>query len=334
MHLKPEVRLLLPQQQIQLKMINLKIKDTIKSAVLLIIFNKPDKTFEVINEIRKVRPRKLYISSDGPREMIPNEFNRVMQSREITNQIDWTCDVYNNFSNVNSGSAKAGVSNGINWFFSCETEGIILESDCLPTKSFFFFCDFLLEYYRNDTRIMHISGNNFQHEKINKEKSYYFSKIPFIWGWATWARAWKYYDVDLKSLIKLMHNNNLCDEFENKKMNKYWTKKFYEVYNKSIDTWDYQWLFSILSQNGLCITPNFNLVTNIGFDENALNTKISNNYYSKYKAQNMDKLFINDFVIRDKEADFSNFKNVFNPNLLKKLYIKILEYKRLLILNL
>lgn len=304
---------------------DISIKTKVKSPVLFIIFNRPEKTFKVFEEIRKVKPNKLFIYSDGPRKNIEYEYELVLHSREVVKHIDWSCDVYTNYSELNSGSAKYGVSNGINWFFSNTSEGIILESDCLPNKSFFYFCDLMLDYYRNDTRIMHISGNNFQNDKINKNKSYYFSRIPFIWGWATWARAWQYYDIKLKNLIYFISENKLCDLFSNKRMGYYWTKKLIGVYYNLIDTWDYQWLFSILSQNGLCITPNYNQVTNIGFDKFALNTKRDKYGYLKYIAKDINKIVLNDFIVPDINADICTFKNVFNPSLLKKIKAIIID---------
>lgn len=306
--------------------ISFRNKTNLKSPVLLIIFDKPEKTNRVFNEIRKVKPKKLYISSDGPRNNIIGEIYKVTQCRNIISKVDWDCEVFTNYCKNNSGSAKKGVSIGINWFFENENEGIILESDCLPTKSFFYFCDSLLNYYRYDSRIMHISGNNFHKTKTDKNESYYFSKIPFIWGWATWKRAWIYYDINLKTLPTIINNNKFTDIFDTNKMRKYWIKRLERVYESKIDTWDYQWLYTILTQNGLCITPNNNLVTNIGFDSGAIHTKIDSHGYLKYKASNIENIFINDFMVPNKQADICNFKNVIDPSYFKKLYIKYLEF--------
>jgi len=297
----------------------------LKSPVLLIIFDKPYKTHKVFQEIRKVKPEKLYISCDGPRNNIIGEVLRVRDSRKIIECVDWKCQVFTNYQIKNSGSAKTGVVNGIGWLFENEDKGIILESDCLPNISFFYFCETLLNYYRFDTRIMHISGNNYHKSQIDKDGSYYFSKIPFAWGWATWKRAWRYYDLNLKSYSIIKKNLKLDDIFDNTEMKKYWSKRIQRVFENKIDTWDYQWLYSIIVQNGLCVTPNYNLVTNIGFDDDAIRTKIDSHGFSKYKAVDIDTLIINEFVIPNKKADLINMKNIFNPNILKKLFIKYLE---------
>lgn len=297
----------------------------LKSPILLIIFDKPEKTYRVFQQIKKVRPEKLYISCDGPRNNVIGEVLRVRDARKVIEHIDWECDICTKFSLNNSGSAKSGVVSGINWFFENEEKGIILESECLPNISFFYFCDALLNYYRFDSRIMHISGNNYQKSRIDLNGSYYFSKIPFIWGWATWKRAWNHYDIKMKPYPVILKNKRLYDIFDNSAMKKYWSKRFHKVFENKIDTWDYQWLYSIIIQNGLCVTPNNNLVMNIGFDNDAIHTKIDSHGFNKYRAVDMEELVINEFVLPDKKADLCNMKTVLNPNIIKKVYIKYIE---------
>ena len=168
------------------------------TPILFLIFNRPDTTFKVFEEIRKIKPAKLYIAADGPRPNVIGEEEKCTASRNIIKQVDWDCDVKTLFREKNLG-CKIAVSSAISWFFENVEEGIILEDDTFPTQSFFWFCQELLDFYRNDSRIMHISGNNFQLGKIRGEGSYYFSKYNHIWGWATWKRAWRFYDVSLNT---------------------------------------------------------------------------------------------------------------------------------------
>lgn len=165
--------------------------------VLLLIFNRPDTTQRVFHEIRGASPLQLFISADGPRENKPGEFEKCQITRDIVRQVDWDCEVYTNFRDKNLG-CKIAVSSAIDWFFENVEEGIILEDDCLPSFSFFRFCEELLEKYRDDERIMQIGGTNLLSEWQRSDDSYYFSKYGAIWGWATWRRAWQYYDVNMK----------------------------------------------------------------------------------------------------------------------------------------
>ena len=152
------------------------------SPVLFLVFNRPETTRQVFEAIRTAKPPRLYIAADGPRLEREGERASCEEVRKIALEVDWECDVNTLFRVENLG-CKRGPSEGISWFFEHEDEGIILEDDCLPDQSFFSFCEELLERYRNDTRIMAISGNNFQHGRKRTEYSYYFSRYFHGWGW-------------------------------------------------------------------------------------------------------------------------------------------------------
>ena len=236
--------------------------------VLFLVFNRPKQTKIVFNSIRKIKPSKLYVACDGTRSNVKNESERVAEVRDIIlRNVDWDCKLYTLFQDKNLG-CKEAVSRGISWFFENEKEGIILEDDCLPSESFFIFCGELLNFYRNDDTVMHISGYNHFPVK-NNCSSYYFSKYPGIWGWATWRSAWEKYDRDL-----LDYNDNYLKQVLNTKELNYWDKIFKKVKNLKIDTWDYQWTYTLLKNNYLSIRPNCNLVQNIGIGDDATHTKI------------------------------------------------------------
>ena len=170
------------------------------------------------------------------------------------------CDLKTNLSEKNLG-CRAGVSSGITWFFNHVSEGIILEDDCVPDTSFFRFCEVLLEYYRNDERIMHIGGINLQDGRTRGIGSYYFSKINHIWGWATWKRAWDKYDVNISTYPQLVEQKLFSTVFTNPATRRYWQKNIDLVYNNRKDTWDIQWQYAVSVNNGLAIIPNRNLVS-------------------------------------------------------------------------
>jgi len=270
--------------------------------LLFLIFNRPDTTQQVFDEIRKAQPAQLFVAADGPRKNQVADHQLCKKTREIIHQVDWDCKVFTRFQDENLG-CKHAVSSAIAWFFSNVEEGIILEDDCIPDQSFFRFCQELLEKYRDDERIMMVSGNNFQFGKRRTNYSYYFSKYFHIWGWATWKRAWNYYDVDMKSWPKIKDGRWLIDILKDKNAEKFWEKIFENTYRGTINTWDFQWVFSCWIQNGLAILPNVNLVKNIGFDGNATHTK------GKNKQANLSVNSIHfplknpEFVIADTEAD-------------------------------
>jgi hypothetical protein len=170
------------------------------------------------------------------------------------------------------------VCGAIDWFFKNVNEGIILEDDCLPTQSFFRFCQELLKKYRQDESVMHINGNNFNAplKKLLSEEqlniSYFFCSFAQVWGWASWKRAWENFDYSINSWPELKKNKILMNSFPNYFSYYEKSKHFDLVYQGKIDTWDYQWQYAVLANNGLVVCPSANLVTNIGYGIDATHT--------------------------------------------------------------
>lgn len=319
----------------------------VQSPVLFMVFNRPSPTARVFDEIRKAKPPRLYISADGPRVTRVGEAEIVEEVRAfILANIDWDCEVKTLFRTQNHG-CKVAISSSIEWFFLHEEEGIILEDDCLPSSSFFEFCDEMLRVYRNNKSIGMIAGSNLMGMSEALRSDYYFSKYVLIWGWATWRDRWiGTYDVDMKCwpTARLSASDWLygdIGEVEN------WRAIFEAVFNGSIDTWDYQWVFANWINKRLSVIPRVNLISNIGFGHGATHTT------RKTKASNLPRNILDfpirhpESVTRSVEADhafylrhiychplikfikiiYHNFKRVFFPfaSMVRQLKIKILN---------
>jgi hypothetical protein len=305
---------------------------SLRIPVLLMVFNRPETTRQVFNAIRNARPLRLYVAADGPRLNKAGETDKVRQVRElIEHGIDWDCVLTTLFREQNFGCRRA-VSSAIDWFFEQEEEGIILEDDCLPHPTFFRFCQELLQKYRFDSRIMMISGNNFQFGQRRTKYSYYFSRYTHVWGWATWRRAWRFYDMNMNAWPELQKGQWLADILRGEEYAiPFWEKIFQAVSAGDIDTWDYQWLLSSWAQNGLSITPNCNLVSNIGFGPAATHTKSQEHQRAIIQAQPMAfPLQHPPFVIRDAMADGVTEKRVFKHTSLQRLYRRMIARVALL----
>ncbi len=278
------------------------------TPVAFLIFNRPDTTEKVFEAIRQAKPAKLLVVADGPRKNKPGEAEKCAATRAIINRVDWNCEVLTNFSDINLGCKKR-VSSGLDWVFSQVEEAIILEDDCIPAPSFFNFCQTLLEYYRHDKRIMHIAGTNVQ--PVSRTKySYYFSKYNPCWGWATWRRAWKYYDIEMKTWYeenKQEQINFICeDAYEQIE----WTNLFNKTFNNLNNSWAYRWTYTCWMQNGLSIIPNTNLVSNIGFDANATHT-IGDSPLANLPTTDICQIKHPPMMIRHRTADIYTFDNVY-----------------------
>ena len=287
------------------------------TPILFLIFNRTDSTEKVFENIRQIQPRQLFISADGPRKSKINEEQKCIAARKIIEKIDWDCELKTNYSERNLG-CRVGVSSGINWFFNHVSEGIILEDDCLPDLSFFYFCETLLKYYRNDKRIMHIGGANFQDGITRGGGSYYFSNINHVWGWATWKRAWNLYDVDMKSYPECLQQALLYQLFPDPVIRNYWKKNFDLVFENKKDTWDFQWQYASSINHGLSIIPNKNLITNIGFDANATHTVDHSHSLANMPTETMLEIIHPTAITIDQQADRYVFRHYLSPSKWRK----------------
>jgi hypothetical protein len=299
------------------------------SPVAFLIFNRPELTQIVFDVIANVRPKKLFVVADGPR--FPEEAEKCEQARAVINRIDWNCEVFTNFSDINLGCGRR-VASGIDWVFSNVEEAIFLEDDTLPVDSFFTYCQVLLKRYRHDKRIMTINGNNFQSGHIRSEYSYHFSKYNGCWGWATWRRAWHHYDYEMKTwpaFKKAEMMKMICPDPHEQR---FWTKLFDSMYENpvGIDTWDHQWKYACWSQNGLAIEPSVNLVSNLGLDRpDATHTTAKNPMLEQIsKTQEMGEIKHPPFVVRHREADQYLFDYVIGGKKMKESYALLGKLRR------
>ena len=256
----------------------------LNTAVLFLVFNRPDVTAQVFDSIRKAKPPRLYVAADGPRSGREGEAQRCSEVRRIATAVDWPCEVQTLFREQNLGCKRA-VSEGISWFFKHEEQGIILEDDCLPNQSFFWFCEAMLARFNEDESIMAVTGTNIT-EGIKFEADYFFSNYALMWGWATWARAWRKCDLELDhwpSKDQLKHLKKLGMSSLHDRV--LWRRSLNSTFNGSINTWDYQWIYSCWLSNGLTVAPAKNLIRNIGFSREATHTTSKNHPLSNLKTE-------------------------------------------------
>ncbi len=297
----------------------------LNTPVLFIIFNRPQTTKRVFHEIAKVKPKQLFIAADGPRDGRHEDQELCKQTREIVEKIDWPCEIHKDYSEKNLGCRFRPMS-AIDWVFSKVEKAIILEDDCLPSQSFFRYCQELLDKYQLDTRIMSIAGTNFipDHKRRNND-SYFFSYFPIIWGWATWKRCWDLFDPDIRHWEEIREGNWLKDLFGHSSTAKIWTNiiNASNPIKKDLNAWSYHWKYTCLSQSGLCIIPEHNLISNVGFGENATHSFDSTSPVSDLSMKELEfPLRHPRFVIRDAEVEIA-MQNLWVTKLKKRISNKI-----------
>ena len=284
--------------------------EVFSTPVLMIIFNRYQSAKEVLQRVRQVRPAKLYIAADGPRAHVPEDFVQCAEARRIIDEVDWECEVHTLLQESNL-NCSLGPVTAMNWFFDAEEMGIVLEDDCLPSRSFFHFCRELLLRYRNDTRIMHIGGRNYQFGRRYGDASYYFSDYGHVWGWASWRRAWKLNNLSLRNFAQIKNEGLFRNILHNPLQRYYYMRKFAKTVDPKthVTWWDYQWDYSRWTNNGLAIIPKVNLVENIGFGVQATHTANPNSQAFALRAHELELPLLHPgHYIRNQQADLRYFR--------------------------
>jgi Glycosyl transferase family 2 len=238
-----------------------------RAAVVLLLYARPDTTQRLVDIVRAATPSRVLVVADGPRDAADAELCEA--TRDVIARAEWECDVLTNYAETNLG-LKHRVESGLDWAFGLVDEAIVLEDDCLPHPTFFRFCDELLERYRGEPRVLSVSGDAFVPR--HADASYRFSRYQHIWGWATWDRAWRLHDSELSRWPELRDSGWLETVLGDRHAVDYWTYLFEQTYTER-HTWDHAWQLSAWLADGLSVVPQRNLVTNVGFRDDATNTR-------------------------------------------------------------
>lgn len=281
---------------------------SLSTAVGFIIFSRSNFVEQVFEVIAQAKPKKLFVIQDAPRLDRPGEAEKCAAARAVIQKVDWDCEVFTNFSEVNLGPGRR-IATGMEWVFSHVEEAIFLEEDALPSLSYFSFCEAMLERYRHDKRVMSINGCNY----VNRNRtgdSYYFSKYFDCWGWALWKRSWGYYDYHMKSWPEFQQSGSLDQIFEDPYEKEYWRGAFERMYRdpQEINTWDIQLQYAIWSQSGLIVSPNKNLIGNIGCNDlEGLHATGKYDPRADVPIEQLKEIKHPSFVVRNREADQNLF---------------------------
>lgn len=287
------------------------------SPILLIAFNRPSKTRRVLERIRLSAPKRLYVAVDGPRPHAPDDHSLCREVRDLISMVDWPCQIETLFREENIGCGR-GVSEAITWFFANEEAGIILEDDILPTRSFFEFCDIMLRKYEDNDEISMISGSCFAPSHLFQGFSYKFSNYPLIWGWASWRRAWRHYDYEMRTWPSWDGASGLADLSKGDRFfEHHWRSVFEGMYrSQNKMTWDYQWLFKNWECGFKTILPRNSIVSNVGFDADATHVYKTPWYVSKYLEKELEFPLTHPALIEvDSGLDRHIHSKIFNVNL-------------------
>lgn len=245
----------------------------------MLIFNRPRTTRRVLAAVAKARPPRLLVVADGPRTSQPEDARLCREARAVIESVDWPCEVLMHYSDTNLG-CKQRILSGLDWVFSQVDQAIILEDDCLPDPGFFPFCEEMLTRYRDDERIHMVRGGNFFGGRRIGSTSYHFSRWYHIWGWATWARAWRCTDVNMSRWPELRDSGWLERRLPLKAMADRARQIFDDAYANQVTTWEYHFTFMGWVRDAMAVCPMENMVTNIGFGPDAAHYTVEDHPHS------------------------------------------------------
>lgn len=286
------------------------VDQNLSTPVLMVVFNRPENTRRVFEAVRAARPERLYLAADGPRADRPGETGSTAATRAVVlEHVDWPCEVKTLLRDENLG-VKRAVGGAIDWFFEQEEHGIILEDDCLPDQSFFPYCEELLDRYRDDQRVWQIGGNCYLKDRP-ESPSYFFSKYPHIWGWATWRDRWQNFSTTTDDFEAEF--TSFSDIFTSEKERDHWHRHYRDYFDGKWDSWAYGWTWTVWKNHGLATYPTVNLVKNIGFGDEAVHTKSWRDHRGLRKArlESIGTLQHPPKVELDRELDQQDFRIFF-----------------------
>lgn len=242
-------------------------------ATLLFIWNRPQLVWAQCQLLDDLAPSALYVVADGPRPNHATDHELCQLSRNAVREFDWQIPVHFRMADENLG-LRQSILSGLSWFFESETEGIILEDDIVPSNSFFAFSKSMLSRYRFDSRVASVSGTVHATGLAHWRSDYYFSRFQHVWGFGTWSRVWKDFEVFLDGLGPISEDDlQSCLSAMPPSVIRHWTKRINAEISGKRDTWTATWNYFCFQRNMLSVVPRVSLTLNVGFGPTATNSK-------------------------------------------------------------
>ncbi len=232
-------------------------------SVLLVFFTRYELFRRVFEQVRRARPKRLFLYQDGPRADHPEDMERILRCREIASGVDWDCEVHTLYQKENHGVDPSGYL-ADKWAFSMTDRCIVLEDDCLPSLSFFSFCARMLDKYENEPRVMLISGFNVEEVTRDVDSDYFFSSTTFTWGWASWKRVVDMWD----SSCPYLEDERKCRRIQEYIDKKGLVRNMLHICRSHRDSGKAHFETILIAnqylRRGLTIVPAVNLINNTG----------------------------------------------------------------------
>lgn len=289
------------------------------SPIVIFTFLRLQKLKRLIKTLKESKISKnseIYFFSDFAKNK--HEINKIKKVRTYLKKITGFKKKNIILRKNNFGNGK-NIIDGINYIFKKHDKAIILEDDLEIGKNFLLFMNLCLKKYKYKKKIWHISGWNFNIKPENNKFDVFFSRNMNCWGWGTWKNRWKYFEKKPEKLIKYFKKNpNKIYKFNLNNKIDYYSQIIRNKDNK-INTWAVFWYAQIFMKNGLCLSPNYSLIINDGFDRFSAHSHPNHFMNVIYKTKIWKN---NNFLLPEKIIEYKNFYNDFDKFFKKKINIK------------
>lgn len=297
------------------------------APIVLFVYNRLEHTKQTLQALKAnalAVDSDLFIYSDGPRSEA--EITNIQEVRKYIKSVKGFNSVTVVERNKNYGLANSiidGVTNICNRYGKV----IVLEDDIVTSPYFLDYMNNALEVYKDEAQVASIHG--YTYPTTNTLPESFFIRGADCWGWATWQRAWEFFETDGKKLLKSLQDQNLIDRFDFNHTYPFSRMLEDQIKGKN-NSWAIRWHATCFIKNFLTLYPGQSLIQNIGFDNSGThcsNTDIYNQTVS-IKPIKLQKLKIveNEFARKEFESFFREKNKITLRRRLKSLAFKIKRY--------
>ncbi|WP_291726247.1 hypothetical protein [Bernardetia sp.] len=301
------------------------------APIILFVYNRPDHTEKTLTALAQndlAKHSTLYIYCDGAKKNASkSQLENIEQTRKIVKSEKWK----NDFEEIiiteqaqNLGLADSILS-GVNQVIRKYGKVIVLEDDIVTSKGFLKFMNESLELYKEEEKVMHISGYMFPanlEKAIPNNEHTFFYRSTSCWGWATWKDSWDKINTDTEFLLSELKSKKLLNEFDLDNTYKF-SKQLELNISGKIKTWAIKWYASVFLQNGLCLHPKKSLVQNIGSDNSGANSPKTNYFWHNQLADTIEvkpmPIIENKQVVEQMKVYYRKFKLSLSQKIINRL---------------
>jgi hypothetical protein len=266
------------------------------APIVLFVYNRlwhTRQTIEALQNNELALDSELFIYADGAKNK--KAIDQVLEVRNYIKKVNGFSKVTIIERDKNWGLANS-IIDGVTRIVGMYGQIIVLEDDLVTSQFFLRYMNEALEFYKDERRVMHISGWNYPMNFITNNDVYFY-RIMDCWGWATWSDRWDKFEKKTDSLISSMTTEDIKKFNLNGSTNLWRQVKL----NKSgrINTWAIYWHATIFKSEGLCLNPVVSYVKNIGNDGTGIHCTISDDQAEMELNSNRQPIFESK-IIEDK----------------------------------